>query len=166
MKFAALSALVAMTITTAACTRGYVTGEALEYNKALAQNMQEEILLNAVRASKRKPMSFASIGVYSGNVKRAFGASPSSLVRTADLGLSINGNLDNSATFNNLNTDKFIGKMQPPISKELLFRFIDQGWPTHLLFAIFVKNAKLDIENYKIWRNLFISKCHEKNTQE
>ncbi len=134
-----LSVLVVAALSSASCTRGYITGEALEYNKALSQNMQEEILLNAVRASKRRPMSFTAIGGLQGTVNRKFGTTPSSLVRTVDLGLSVSADLNNVANFENLNQQQFYNDIRKEITSVQFKYYVDNNWPRDVVYMIMVQ---------------------------
>src|SRR5262245_15814087 len=67
----------AVPISLAACTGAYVTGEGTEYNIALSEYMNKEVLLNAVRTSKRRPISFAGVGGLQGTINRGAAAAAS-----------------------------------------------------------------------------------------
>ncbi len=56
--------------TVTACTQLYVTDEAVQYNRAIADFTNKEILLNAVRASKRRPLSYMAISGGIGTLTR------------------------------------------------------------------------------------------------
>src|SRR4051812_21977484 len=55
-------AVVIVSLVCAGCTRGELEHKADAYNQAIAESNNRQILLNAVRASQRAPMSFVGFG--------------------------------------------------------------------------------------------------------
>ncbi len=137
------------------CTQPYIVNTAIEYNKSLAQYVSEEILLNAVRASKRAPMSFSAIGGYTGLARKTGTISaflPFSQVLTGgNVGPTLEGFIQDGTSFQNLNADEFTKQMKEPVSPELMLNFLAQDWPPQLIFSIFVRKVTLKSRVYARW---------------
>jgi hypothetical protein len=123
------------------CTRIELETKAEAYNEAIAGSNNEAILLNAVRASQRAPMSFVALGqvlslpTFSGTAIGTFnfdtlirgGLTTYSLTPTANVGGGFQ-----SFTMDNLNMNKFMERMRQPIERKLIDYFVDLGWPEEL----------------------------------
>jgi hypothetical protein len=132
--------------------------------------MNQEILINAVRASKRRPMSFSSIGDLQGTLKRNASLSASLPFANGDLNSfslapKVDGGLSDLSNYGNLNTKDFYTKLQNEIKPELFKYYYDNNWPRGFLYSIFV--AKFVIngkDNNKIIRAVS-KKCKTKIDQ-
>ncbi len=137
------------------CTQPYIVNTAIEYNKSLAQYVNEEILLNAVRASKRSPMSFSAIGGYTG-VARKTGTLSAFLPLTGvltggSISPTLEGYIQDGTSFQNLNADEFTKKMKEPVAPDLMLNYLSQNWPGHLIFSIFVNRVTINAHVYARW---------------
>ena len=139
----------------AGCTRYELQSKASAYNEAVGGAANEAILLNAVRASQRAPMSFTSLGQVL--AQPTFSGSAASTVNFDPFGLtsysvtpmaSVAGGFQ-SFTMDNLNTDKFMTRMRAPISYKLIRYFEDLKWPEELTELLFIASIKVKSDVYK-----------------
>jgi hypothetical protein len=151
---AALVALLVGGLSTG-CTRIELETKAEAYNAAIAGSNNEAILLNAVRASQRAPMSFVALGqvlsapTFSGTGTGTFnfdtlirgGLTTYSLTPTANVGGGFQ-----SFTMDNLNMNEFMGRMRQPIKLELIQYFVNLGWPEELMELLFIASVKVKPE--------------------
>jgi hypothetical protein len=133
----------------AGCTRIELEHKAESYNAAIADSTNESILLNAVRASQRAPMSFTGLGdvvtspIVSGGAEGTFGFDPLGLTSySLKPSVSVGGGF-NTFNMSNLNRDKFIKNIQKPVDRRLIAYFEALSWPTELLQLMFVSNYTL-----------------------
>src|SRR5690349_21749645 len=104
----------------AACTRAELVSKADAYDEAIWDSNNKQILLNAVRASQRAPMSF--VGFSDVLASPSFSGSAGSTVNLSPAGLtgySLNPNVSygggfSQFTINNLNHADFAKKMHDP----------------------------------------------------
>jgi hypothetical protein len=130
----------------AGCTRAELEHKADSYNAAIAQSNNRQILLNAVRASQRSPMSFVGFGDvsaspnYSGAANTTFNFSPSGLTSYV-LNPSVNysGGFSNFA-LSNLNRSDYMKAIQEPITFKRAQYFIDLRWPEELVDLLLVQS--------------------------
>ncbi|WP_456726739.1 hypothetical protein [Bradyrhizobium sp. USDA 3397] len=114
------------------------------YDSAIATSSNEAILLNAVRASQRAPMSFVSFGqvlatpTFSGTIATSANFDPAGFTsQSVNPGLSIGGGF-NSFTMDNLNTTEFAQRMRIQIPIELAYYFEAQKWPEELIDLLLI----------------------------
>lgn len=142
----ALVAAVILAACCVACTRAELENKADAYNAAIAQSNNRQILLNAVRASQRSPMSFVGFGDvsaspnYSGGANTAFNFSPSGLTSYV-LNPSVNysGGFSTFA-LSNLNRSDYMKAIQEPIAPKRAQYFIDLRWPEELVDLLLVQS--------------------------
>jgi hypothetical protein len=153
----------------AGCTRVELETKAEAYNSAIAGSNNEAILLNAVRASQRAPMSFvslgqvlstptfagASVGTFNFDTLIRGGLTTYTLAPTANVGGGFQ-----SFTMNNLNMDKFMARMRQPIKVKLIQYFVDLGWPEELTELLFIASVKVRPEVRGSIERAAIAKCN------
>jgi hypothetical protein len=129
-----------------------ISHDAIEFNKAYERFSNEQILLNAVRASKNRPMKFTSLGTLNGDltvttaasftvpigpgVENKYGASPS---------ISVSKNPSFSMGIQNRDQD-FIRGILSPIDPATLRYFYQQGWDTLTLVNLFGERIEVEVE--------------------
>jgi hypothetical protein len=133
----------------AGCTRTELEHKADAYNQAIAESNNTQILLNAVRASQRAPMSFVGFGDvaatpnWSGAAAGTFNFDPLGLTTyNVNPSVSVNGGFS-SFTMNNLNNSAFVHELQLPIGKAVVSHFVDLKFPEELIQLIFVQEYTL-----------------------
>jgi hypothetical protein len=152
----------------AGCTRYELQSKAAAYNEAVGGAANEAILLNAVRASQRAPMSFTSLGQVL--AQPTFSGSASSTVNFDPFGLtsysitpmaSVAGGFQ-SFTMDNLNTDKFMTRMRAPISYQLIRYFEALKWPEELTELLFIASIKVSPGVYKRIEHASKAECERR----
>ena len=148
--------LLFITLILCSCTQMELTHKAIAYNKALAEFGDKQLLLNAIRASKRLPMYYSNMG--------AMTATPT--LKNASLGSTINFNPFKLVTYN-LNPSTEIGSgfsqttIGPVTSEEynkavvkrveidtVVNTFIAQGWPIDILAFVLLDQVRISKMNY------------------
>jgi hypothetical protein len=149
-----LLALACVVICCGACTRVELVNKADAYDAAIWDSNNRQILLNAVRASQRAPMSFVALGEvsaspnFSGTGAGTFNFLPSGLS-----GYSLNPSVSYSggfATFqlSNLNQKEFAGAIRLPMDKTIMAHFTSENWPEELRERILVQKITLSAAEY------------------
>lgn len=168
------NAVAIFCITLSGCTSTFVTQGSLSYNKSLAINMQQEILLNAIRGSKHKPPSFTGISDLQGNYNR--NASIDSAVPFLNnlsvtgfnLTPTIDGDLNNEVNFQNRNNTEFYGQIRSELSGSTFRQYIDNNWPRDVVNLALIHSIALPKnENKAFWWRVW-SRCEQfqsKNTK-
>ena len=149
-KFAALFIGFALI---SACARTEIGTRATEYNSALSDYGNREILLNAVRASKRLPMYFSSIGQLTANevVDGSIGGDlPFVAGKLPDFtispGFNISSGISNFAV-SNLNQEDFWTRMTTELNPDLMFYYLGNGWRKELIFNLFLDRITIEQSN-------------------
>jgi hypothetical protein len=133
----------------AGCTRLEIEDKAGAYNTAIGESNNRQILINAVRASQRAPMSFVAFGeidatpTFNGSASGTWEFDPFGLTKTtAGSMLSAGGGF---ATFkmSNLNNGDYMEEMQTNVEWKLIKHFIDLKYPKELLQLVFVQEYTL-----------------------
>jgi len=134
------------------CTRGELEHKADAYNQAIAESNNRQILLNAVRASQRAPMSFVGFGdvaatpTFSGAAGGTFNFDVLGLTTyNVNPTVNVNGGFT-SFTMNNLNYSAFAHEMQVPLSPNIVAYFEQLKFPKELLRLIFVQEYTLPLQ--------------------
>ena len=149
---------VSATIAASACTQTHVTQTAVDFNKSMSEFTQKEILLNAVRASKRRPMQFSAITGGSGNLSRRIGVNSSFSfvdgvnVPFAFTGMNLSPNAQATSThlaqISNLNSSEFFGKLMEPAPSSLYTFFREAGWSWELRDLMFFSHISFGRRTY------------------
>jgi hypothetical protein len=147
------------------CTRLELEDKAGAYNAAIAESNNRQMLLNAVRASQRAPMSFVGFGemqaqpTFSGNASGSWEFDPFGLTKTtAGSMLNVTGGFT-GFQLSNLNDKEFIGRMQTPLTADLVKHFIDLNYPEELIELVFVQKYVLPQSDYNKVMRLVAMKC-------
>lgn len=134
----------------AGCTQLQLEHSAMSYNKAIAEYGNQEILLNAVRASKRHPLYFSQVSSISGQprvsgaIKSDFGFSPFKL-----LGYGVDPSTSFQAGFSNANISQLDSEdfnkaiLDPVEVKLILNNFTKKGWPIDVATLMFVQKVEI-----------------------
>jgi len=138
----------------AGCTRLEIEDKASAYNAAIGESNNRQILLNAVRASQRAPMSFVGFGdimaqpTFSGSASGSWEFDPFGLTKTtAGSMLNVGGGFS-TFQMGNLNTQDFIKELQKPLPPDLIQHFIDLNCPKELIALVFVQKYVLTRSRY------------------
>jgi hypothetical protein len=150
----------------AGCTRLEIEDKAGAYSAAIAESNNRQILLNAVRASQRAPMSFVGFGemgatpTFNGNVTSSWNFDHIFGLTTYTLGSTVNatGGFTNFQ-LSNLNDKEFMGQMQKPLEPRLVQHFIDLNYPEELIQLVFVQKYALPQSQYNKIMHLVEMKC-------
>ncbi len=145
-------ALMMLLACAAGCTRGELEHKADAYNQAIAELNNRQILLNAVRASQRAPMSFVGFGdvaatpTFSGAAGGTFNFDPLGLTTyNINPTLNVNGGFT-SFTMNNLNYAAFAQELQRPLPPSIVEYFDQLKFPKELVKLIFVQEYTLPVQ--------------------
>lgn len=147
------------------CTRAELEHKADAYNQAIAESNNRQILLNAVRASQRAPMSFVGFGDvaaapnFSGTAAGTFNFDPLGLTTyNLNPALNVNGGFS-SFTMNNLNYQAFAHQLQLPIKREVFAYFEALRFPKELVRLIFVQEYTLPTHQYRALESEARARC-------
>jgi hypothetical protein len=141
--------LCAAIATCVSCTRAELVHKADAYDAAIWDANNRQILLNAVRASQRAPMSFVAMGevaanpVVSGSTAGIFNVIPNGLSS-----YSINPTVNYGggfATFqmSNLNQQEFAKSMHFQFTQHLVDHFMGEKWPKELIELVLTRSITL-----------------------
>jgi hypothetical protein len=151
----------------AGCTRLELEDKAAAYNAAIAESNNRQVLLNAVRASQRAPMSFVGFGDmaatpnFNGSASGTFNFDPFGLT-TYTLGSTLNaGGGFTNFQMSNLNSQDFMKQMQAPLNLTLVQHFSDLRFPVELIKLLFVQEYALSPAQYnRILRDVEVKCAH------
>jgi hypothetical protein len=139
---------------TGGCTRIELESKAEAYNAAIAESTNELLLLNAVRASQRAPMSFTSLGEVSaspsvsGSAAGTFNFDPFGLTTySLNPSASVSGGFS-SFSMSNLNSQEFMKKIRVSVDPKLIQYFRDLKWPQELVGLMFIGSYEIRHEDY------------------
>lgn len=132
------------------CTQTQLEHSVMSYNKAISEYGNQEILLNAVRASKRHPLYFSHLSsiqgqpAVTGQLAGDFSFSPFKL-----LGYSVNPSASIKPGFGNasisaLDTEQFNKAILNPVDTQIILNnFLKKGWPMEVVLFMFVQSVKI-----------------------
>lgn len=117
---------------------------AVQYNKEAEEVQDQDLLLNVLRASKRRPLEFSGVTTVSGNATSTGGLSGSWPLRKG--GGSVATTLAPTATFSGgptfavaiLDTQDFYEGIMSPIPLDTLDLYYEQRYSATMLFNLFV----------------------------
>ncbi len=125
------------------------SGRAIDYNLQAEQAQEQQLLLNVVRASQRRPMQFTGLQSITGTASASgnstlttpFGEAmhrPKGAV-SPDI-FSLGGSISGGPTFivPVLDTQEFYQGILSPISLQVFDYYLQQGFPKEVLFDLFV----------------------------
>jgi hypothetical protein len=144
----------AIAILFAGCTRVELESKAEAYNAAIATSTNELILLNAVRASQRAPMSFTGLGdvtavpTFSGTASGTFNFDPFGLTTyTLNPQATVGGGFS-QFPMSNLNSTDFMRKIRDDVPYKLVQYFRNHKWPQELVGIMFIRSYDIKRETY------------------
>jgi hypothetical protein len=147
----AVAALGFAALATQGCiTHRNIATSAITFNKAVEEAQNQMLLLNALRASERRPMYITGISQVTGSVHTDVGVGLSiPFGKDKDLNsASLGANYSESPTFSVpvLDTQEFVQGFLTPIKTGSLAYYWDQGWPRSLLMHLLVQRIKVRAE--------------------
>jgi hypothetical protein len=169
--YALVSAALALcaTLFMTGCESAHMSYHTVSFNEALEDSDTKVILLNAVRASKRYPMSFSATGTVlgSGGTKANLDTSfPFNVVDGVPQlpSFSIAPKLQAESGFSslsatNLETEKFLNALNNPVEAKLLPDYIDRGWPEELVVLAFIREVQLTARTVRDIRGFYHLIC-------
>jgi hypothetical protein len=123
-----------------------------EYNLVVEKTQNEMLLLNIVRASKRRPMYFTSLSSLKGSKTYEFQTGSISLP-FGKIGTGLNGaySIAPSARYSTnpifdltvLDTKEFTCGIMTPVSMTTIEYYWQQGWPKEMLLYLFIKRIEV-----------------------
>lgn len=150
------------------CTRAELEHKADAYNQAIAESNNRQILLNAVRASQRAPMSFVGFGDvsaqpnWSGSAAGTFNFDPFGLTTyNVNPSVNVNGGFT-SFTMNNLNNSAFVEQLQRPLDKHVSAHFDALKFPKELIQLIFVQEYTLSAQQHRRIASEVAARCQSR----
>jgi hypothetical protein len=150
----------------AACTRAELVDKANAYDEAIWDSSNRQILLNAVRASQRAPMSFVGFGDvlaspnFSGSAAGTFNLAPSALSNYSLNPTVTYGGGFSQFTINNLNHSDFATAMRKPIERKLLLYFQHLDWPEEMVQLLLVHSISMTKADHAQLIRTVQAKCH------
>ena len=132
-------------VLTAGCTFSQdIAEQAVAYNFALEKASNELLLLNVVRAAKRRPMHFTRISQIRGNLSLQVGGAlilPFSGNSPSDYIFSPSAAYRNNPTFDVavLNSQEFMRAIITPIPMKSVEFYWNSGWPRDVLLHMFIE---------------------------
>lgn len=153
-------AFVLLAVTGCAVVDQY-SGRAIVYNLQAEQAQQQQLLLNVVRASQRRPMQFTGLQTITGTASASGNLSatdamtrnatllttPANTVigRTFATGFGAGGSISGGPTFTVpvLDTQEFYQGLLTPISGQLLDLYLQAGYPRDVLFNLVMQRIIL-----------------------
>jgi hypothetical protein len=144
--------LVVIAVTLSACAFVDVFSDrALTYNLEAERAQNTTLLLNAVRASLRRPMEFSVAQTVQGTASaRGIVALevPFGPGRGATLSLSGEGSAGTAQfTVAFLDTQEFYAGITAPVQQSFINLLMKQGYPRPVVFSLLVKSIEIDLEN-------------------
>jgi hypothetical protein len=131
------------------CTRAELVDKADAYDAAVWDSNNRKVLLNAVRASQRAPMSFVAIGdvtatpTLSGTTGGTISLGPGGLTSYGGAPSFSYGGGFSSFQLANLNQNEFFQLMHAPIQKKEVDEFFLEKWPKELVTLILTQSITL-----------------------
>lgn len=129
-------------------TKENVARSATEFNLVAEKAGNEMLLLNIIRASKRQPMYFTSIGKLTRNMSFEYGTGDVS-IPFGMIGKGLNGSysIAPSASFNDsplldvsvLDSKEFTNGIMMPVPMETIGYYSSQGWHKEMLLHLFIR---------------------------
>lgn len=123
---------------------GSVSRAAIDYNRAMADARNEQLLINILRAGAREPLQFSALAEINASVNRTVGIDTvaSNLITggrdmispTVKLGASTVPTMK----IQPLSNKEFTEGILRPIAPETLHLFINQGWDTEFLLPLVI----------------------------
>ncbi len=154
----------------AACARSEIRLHAVSYNKAISDYGNKQVLLNAVRASKRFPMYFSKVGDMTGNgmlsgsvqTQFPFRVEDGSHVVLPNFNINPQASADSglsSVKIGNLNTKEFQKGLFTEITPELFQIYHENSWTRQVLFTMFIHKISVSYNMNNRIQSSYYQKC-------
>lgn len=134
-----------------------------DYNLVVEKVQNEMLLLNIVRASKRRPMYFTSFNQLSGSMEYTFqtgsitipfGKIGAGLDGAYSVAPSVSYSTKPSFIVNILDTKEFIAAIMSPVTLDKVYYYLKGGWHKEELWHILIKRIETPTEKgWKIYNN-------------
>ena len=126
-------------------TKTQIAEQGVKANLAVEDAANQVLLLNVIRATKRRPMHFTRFQVLRGPI--GIGAPAVTLplpfgpdFATQIYNLSVTQTLDKpSFDVQIMDTQKFLQGITKPVATKTMLYYLDQGWPQQMILHIFVR---------------------------
>lgn len=125
--------------------RGVITTMSSDYNKAMADVRNQQLLLNIMRSSAREPLQFSAMGEIAATVHRSIGVDTvlnNLIVGTAAAAINHSVTLEarNEPVIRiaPLSDKEFTSGILRPTNPEIVKQFIDLGWDAEFMLPLIV----------------------------
>ncbi len=154
LRIIGLGLALALALVPAGCAvtpRGKVSSTGTDYNLVVEKTQNEMLLLNIVRASKRRPMYFTgfnllrgnmSYNVTTGSISIPFGTIGTGFNGAYSINPALSYSTNPSFDVGVLDTKEFTLGIMTPLSMETLDYYFQQGWPRELLLHLFISRIE------------------------
>ncbi|HEX8620540.1 MAG TPA: hypothetical protein VF718_01075 [Allosphingosinicella sp.] len=141
--------LLALAVALAGCSHaGSVSRAATDYNRAMADARNEQLLINILRAGAREPLQFSALAEINASVNRTIGIDTvaTNLITGGRDAISptlkLAGSTVPSLKIQPLSSKEFTEGILRPITPETLHLFINQGWDTEFLLPLVINGYR------------------------
>ena len=127
---------------------GSITHLSADYNAAMADVRNQQLLVNILRAAAREPLQFSSMGEVTATVHRSAGIDTTleniiaGGANAVSHTVSVEASNDPVVSFTPLSNKEFIAGMLKPTTPETLQQFIDHGWDAEFMLPLLVAEYK------------------------
>jgi hypothetical protein len=140
--------MVFITVLITSCTRQELSDRQIQFNVALQDQDNRQVLLNAVRASKRYPMYFTQTGTISSSGiadQSSIGLTLPFGVHNGQYSVAPNLKLQEGLLIasNGLDTQEFFQGFLAPAKLSLVNYYLSYGWPQDLILYSFIREIDL-----------------------
>ena len=148
--------LISISLSTMGCATQEIRSRSISYNEAVSLSGDELLLLNAVRASKRYPLYFSTIGDLTGNesIQGSLTSSlpfsigpPGNHIQLPNVTLAPNLTRVSSGisqfAVGPLNSGEFLKAIHTEVDAALFRDFLSNDWPKELIFSVMIQNIRV-----------------------
>ena len=144
-----------MLVVLAGCSFARPLGRnALEYNRTLANEANQQLLLNVARAAKKHPLYFTEISVLhreisgEGSLNLTYPWAREAFDTYQSVG-SVTGTGSANFDLGPLTQQEFMRGITTPVTADLLAYYWNQGWPAEILLRLFVRKIVVDGDTFE-----------------
>ena len=138
------------------CTQSQLEHAVMSYNKAISEYGNQEILLNAIRASKRHPLYFSHLDnitgqpSVTGDISSQFSLNPFRLLSYSVSPKTSLRPAFSAASISALDSEEFNNAILKPVDEKIIIHnFLEKGWPLDLVVMIFVQEVTIPSSEFK-----------------
>src|SRR4051794_33939221 len=139
------TSMIVFAVVLSACSHGgVITHVSADYNKAMTDVRNEQLLLNIMRASAREPLQFSAMGEIAATIHRdaTIGTTLDKLIAGGknSVANTINFGVNNEPVIKltPLSNKEFIAGILRPTTPETLKEFTDFGWDPEFMLPLLV----------------------------